>query len=358
MDKVLSNQSAEVTEMARVLWIDDSAPDPERKATIARLQRHARGIRIQAVHPGELPPNAVEWTVQGKSPDLVLVDYNLSLKTYNGSQFSRGGLSVAAQIREAMPEIPIFGFSVDAEGQDLTNLSPFARWIFDLTLPYGRLQEARSGEWLIRESKWYAAMRDADLRPQDPSSFVMPLRAPNSSANKMVEVVRSDFLPLPYLFGGSSNIGFAKWLRLVLLDRPGPLWPTSYMLSVIGVRAKALPAIRARLRPALYQGAFADIASERWWSKEVIDIIEKSATSKDRLGPQLSAAAASGLGLSDKAQAPCAVCAKWYPDCAATRPGSQGEWFPAHFSCSVHDPERPDRLHFDEPRILIPRNTV
>jgi CheY-like chemotaxis protein len=344
--------------MACVLWIDDSAPDPERKATIARLRRHTRGILIQAVHPGELPPNAVEWTVHGKSPDLVLIDYNLSPKEFKGSKFSRGGLSVAAQIREVTPEIPIFGFSVDAEGQNLANLSPFARWVFDETLPYSKLQEPHSGEWLVRESNWYATLRNADLRPQDPSSFVQPLRAPKSSATKMVEVVKSDFLPLPYLFGGSSSIGFAKWLRLVLLDRPGPLWPTTYMLSVLGVRASALGAVRKRLSQALYQGVFAGSASERWWSKEVVTIVEDSASSKPRLGPQLSAAAASGLGLGKKALAPCIVCGKEYPDCAATRPGSEGEWFPAHFSCSVHDPERPDRLHFDEPRILVPRRTA
>ena len=222
--------------MHRVLWIDDNldhVPDAR------HLQNSATNVRVRFAHPTDLAGRASEWKVDDSTPDLFLIDYNLDSSAISSGRdpYPRRGLSVAAQIREQYDDRPVLGFSVDAGPSGFENLSPFAEWIFDRTISLSKLQSAKGGAIVLRESEWYSILRRCDFASSGIETFIAPLNLPEAAREKVEKILLADYLPIPWLFGGKNPVGFAKWLKLILFRRPGPLWPTDYAAGILGLSA-------------------------------------------------------------------------------------------------------------------------
>lgn len=335
--------------MIKGLIIDDT---PSREDEFRGAWGDHRGLVLNFRTPGDFERGGPDL-VREFGPDIVLIDLilNAVLDSLTQKRFNWEGVVIAAEIKQASPTAPIYGYSSDHDKVSTYNRVDASHLHFDQIweLPdlykFGHLA-------LIRDAKDYALIqrtvpeygRIRRVRP-----YVDLLLPPLSARAVVEDIVRTDFLDRnPTRVRDASD--FCKWLRWILFATPGPLRTTDYLAKLLGVSEKGMARIQSSLRPAMYRGPFTRSSPLMWWGPEVERILVARAASKASITDGvLSKLASVGFSLKSSERIDCGVCGQPYPEAVATT--NLGlDPLPVHIRCSHHHESQMDRLRFDEPR--------
>jgi hypothetical protein len=169
----------------------------------------------------------------------------------------------------------------------------------------------------------------------------MPLSLRASWAGKTVDGHPKELLGV---------LGFSRWVRRMLLVRPGPLLPALHAGTRAGLDEQRFSA-STRFAGCRYDGIFADPSAARWWAG-CIDNVVYTAQYNQKLpmgppyvvGPKL-------FELKNKEFLRCAVCHKEYPETVARAVDDPKTLSAVHLRCSRPDTQRDFTPFFDEERV-------
>jgi hypothetical protein len=335
--------------MVRGLIIDDT---PSREDEFRGAWGRPRNLSLDFRTPGDFETGGPDL-VKEINPDIVLVDLILNVVLDNIAQrrFQWEGVVIAAEVKQAVPLIPVYGYSSDREkvlaynGSDSSHLNFDQVWELSELFRFGHRA-------LISDSADYAKVastvpeygRIRSVRP-----YADLLAPPRSARSGIEEIVRSDFLDR-----NSSRLrnasDFSKWVRWTLLTTPGPLKTRDYLAKLLGVSERGMKRVEVGLKRAEYRGPFYHSSPRAWWGAEVERLlVERAGDGSLEAGGVLSKLASIGFSLKKSERVNCGVCGEPDPEAVATT-NIGSDPLPVHVRCSRHHFGRMDRLRFDEPR--------
>jgi hypothetical protein len=333
--------------MIRILWVDD---DEARREGSQTLGNPVTGLEVDFQRPEPVAKANFEL----RDYAIVLIDARLDelRGPDEAEKFDRKGFALAAQLHQRSPLTPMYGFS--DQPLSLVEISRLdsSSAIFDRLLRLSDLFAPSASRELQADALDYTAMRTGlpgGPKLEEITRYVPFLRPPENEIPAVTKIITSDFL------GGrfgrmESYLGFARWVRSVLLTVPGPVKATEYMAPLLGLTEKGFTKVREALAAAAYRGVFGTSSGELWWGTEVEHQIAERMTRRPAVPGVLSSMADVAFSLEASDRVNCVVCGLPYPELVAT---TEVERRPraAHVRCSRHHPSLPDRLYFDEPRV-------
>jgi CheY-like chemotaxis protein len=270
--------------MPKILYIDDEALS-EAKRYQDRLSR-AEGLQCELVPP-------LKWEDVGDlstdTPDLFLVDYELSLLQPNGTKAPYTGTTLTAEIRARFPDHPIVLITRELI---LGRLNPQTRrqltehiqicdeLIFKSYLD-NKLDETQ--ELLISLASGFDVLRK--IQDKNWPQLVEVLRAEDEEADLLREAAPP--LERNQLKKGEWIVtGVANWIRNVVLRFPGILYDPVNAATRLGISTESFLNERAQslFDPAGYKGIFAPHEG-CWWKGRLFRIAKELTTDGNVSGP-------------------------------------------------------------------------
>lgn len=245
----------------RVVLIDD---DPnEREDIRARLQ--GPGISVTAVHP----PASIEEPLQGGVADVIVVDYQLSGREQGRQTANYRGSTLAAVLRERLPNHPIVLMTRDS----LSGTARFAaardvEGAFDEKIVKSKIYDEADGvrHSLVALVRGFQTLSTCE-KTAKALSTVLGVRAQEEgdallAADPPTAVLRNEPWRVPEV---------ARWIRHTLLRYPGVLYDSLHAASTLGITVDAFmrPSVQRFFRSALYKGPFA--TAEFFWKNRLLD---------------------------------------------------------------------------------------
>jgi CheY-like chemotaxis protein len=236
----------------RVLIVDDNAEDRRRmKAIFARRVRFS----ASAVAP-PVPLDAASFLDQESTPDLVLVDYQLSEKEADRAAATYKGSTLAAALRERLPKTPIL---LITRATLLT--SGKAAGARDLQGAFESLV-VKDDIWAqpaIHVERFRLLAEGFRTVGDSTSKDWAGLRSLLGAEREEDELLREADPPQHVLEGKSWRVTeVARWITGTLLKYPGILYAPLHAATTLGISVETFlwPTIQKRFRPALYSGVF------------------------------------------------------------------------------------------------------
>lgn len=335
-----------MTKQISIFWIDDEANREEDA-------EHLEQLLAEETEKDRTSPKVIffiteEWQsyveqnrVQRNCVDLFLVDYLLFIKRLHPG----GGMSVAGEIRETFPNIPIYMFSAKP-------IPEIAKEIADSILTLKELQ--RSPRATYYDAIDYQKLRMSSGRSM--TSLLNLLKAPRIDREKIVfalpESLKKTLLATTKVH--FDSIVFAKWVRFEFLKVPGFVYNSIYSATKLGMKEETFFELSAEFETAKYSGVFSRTNPTLWWASMLRDIVFRLAAEKmpgdgttdlSRLAPTL-------FGLDESRTSTCSVCGKRYPETVGYDPDSK-KMKPVHYRCSIPHPEKTRTVYFEEERQLL-----
>ena len=237
----------------RIVLIDDSELDRD---LLSEKVRSLGNLDVSAIPP---PIDLDLSAILHAGADLFMVDYELDTLQPDGSVANYRGMTLAARLREIVPEFPVvlltrpdlpawssaqrvatFGGSFDSilYKEDIVNQP-------DKTL--NDLNSLVEGYRVLRESAERSVDALLDLLGTDDPGREKALQATPPSDNW-------------------AAVEAATWIRSVLLSYPGVLYDSKYSATALGISFDSFeqPLVLNLLRGAEYHGPFAR-EKRRWW---------------------------------------------------------------------------------------------
>jgi len=343
-----------LSEEVRVVWVDD---DTSRREDAKNLQHRRPNLKVELLSPLELESvlGDAEW--KDAKPDLFLLDYYLDRSNdEQGNRFAHKGLTVAGQIRETLPEHPIYMVTAKTDAEDEPELGQetrAARATFDRLLSLNILK-SEGANILYHDALDYRAIRQC--KEADLGALIGLLKPPQDETERLRLVLptglreglrRSESSDRLYV---GDAISFAAWVRGLLLAVPGILYDELYAATHLGVNDDGFRRLIDKLEEARYEGVFSKTTPKRWWVSKLNDLVFRhgnahGAASSDprKIGPQVFE-----VGEGDLAK--CGVCGERNPETVGVSLENEADSRPVHFKCSRPHPRRKKELYFDEYR--------
>jgi hypothetical protein len=335
---------------AEVIWIDDDIDHMDIKKN---LEAKETRLRIEFIHADKNLSSRVDEYLSAikRSPDLFLIDDKLP--TRRG--FNRRGLSVGMQIREKLPEVPIYLFSAYPRGAIFTTLAQAAEKFADELLDLDIIQTTGQ-KILYSDAIDYRRIRNAD-RKSVTALFTL-LQVPPADHNLVLDAfpvsLRNGLAPRkPASRNQIGNaIEFGMWVRKTFLKLPGFVYDPLYSATKLGMTLKAFLKYSRRLAGARYAGVFCETQKEvHWWGSTLTRLVIDAAKQKpDEATSNVQKISRKVFNLKESQIAKCVVCRKEYPDTVGWNKYDESECQPVHYRCSIRHPLRPSALHFDQIR--------
>jgi len=335
-----------------VLWIDDN---PEREEDAINTASAIEDLNVEFIRAdqfvaegSDLQNNFYNIIESSNVPDLFIIDFRLDRKAEG--KIGRGGLSVASQIREKQPDVPIYGFSEDYEKPDQSVLRAHEHEYFDrvLTMP---IIEGFGSEILYYDALDFYMIRKAKSGFE---GIIKLLKAPKSSHDFLLKVMPEIFCEgVENVESGenpkSNPISFARWVQRELLAFPGPLYDELYTATHLGMTLKRFNKIAKEFGAAEYSGVFSRGLNEhRWWVLEINKVLfsNKKAKKFDDTAPWALAPKVYKI----KERTKCEVCKRENPETVGININNKEIRKPVHYSCSVPHPKMKRKMFYDEIR--------
>jgi len=249
----------------KVVYIDDADSELRKYKTKFETDERAKAKFFIVAHNS--PKSPAEYTRIGKSnPELLLVDYDLSIPDRNGEVIGISGVTLATELRQKFPEIPIVLFTRKSvfKIQDYANIrgtlssideivykqdvfkrdSTMLEDLFQLAVGFKLLRSSKTKGWNGLIKLIGAAKTDSD---------VLALCDPPIVPRKSLAVA-----------------AVAEWVRDVVLRYPGPLYDAVHSATFLGISEKSFLSepLRNMFKSAEYSGFFLP-HDERWWKSKL-----------------------------------------------------------------------------------------
>jgi CheY-like chemotaxis protein len=254
----------------KVVYIDDA--DRELQKYKAKFEADERTKGRFVIMPHSSPKSSQDYNrIRQAKPDLLLVDYDLSIPDENGNVIGISGVTLATELRQKFPEIPIVLFTRKSvfKVQDYTSIketlssideivykqdvfkseSPKLEDLFQLAVGFKKLRKIKSGQWNDLLKLMRASQGDSDaLSLCDPP--VVPKQ-------------------------GWAAAAVATWVRNVVLRYPGVLYDPVHAATFLGVSEKAFLSepLQHMFKFAEYSGIFMPDEG-RWWKSKLQTVAE------------------------------------------------------------------------------------
>lgn len=267
------------------VWIDDS-PDRAQK-WIGGLDTSLMGnpvsadLEVVAVTEDfliELDQRVTGWAT--RAPDLVMLDHNLS--KVNKRLYGMHGSALAHLLRIQMPSTPIVCVSGQRINSDEFNAEDISEYtyLFDVN-------ELHSEENLENLFAIAQDFRLLSFPPKQPvrHTLVDLLKAPHIDQSALISILPEEFEGT--FVHSTSPHRVARWILNVLMRRPGFLYDTLEVATLLGLTEKAFEdKVKPHFEPARYQGPFRTEARPLWWASALSDVLYETLPQHAVLSPQ------------------------------------------------------------------------
>lgn len=313
-----------------VWWIDDNE---NRKEDAENLEQNLNDVHVIFHQPAQalrqLDPEDQDYEALDDL-DLVLIDWKLHEK----GDFLGKGLTMAGRVREAHPQVPIYGFSSEFEALQ----SGAGSDQFESLMRIRDLQGKRNAEILESDLKAFETIKQQ--RNEGFESLIETLNPPEGAIDGIKSVVPREYIDGLQSHGerGGDAVKFANWVRNRFLETPGPLLDDTWAATKIGLTKSVLEEYADELNGTshgeiTYDGVFSHRNSRRWWNTLLIDAVVTLA--EDAQFRELNAFGPEVLKIDDKPQ--CKVCHEERPETVAAGQDGRDAGSPVHHLCShVH----------------------
>lgn len=242
----------------KVLAIDDNADDRQR---LESSLEGKRGVQCRVIPP----PTVLDARELARyRPDIAVIDYQLSERETGREPATFKGSTLAAALREKLPDVPIvlttrqrmLSTGSFASARDLSGA--FDELIVKETIHANSIQFVTT---LAGLAKGFRLLRGA--HPRNWRSLQALLK---SSDLEEEELLKAD-PPQELLSGQSWRVPeVAKWIRKVLLQYPGIVYDSLHASVALGLSRDAFlrPSVQAFFKQAIYRGVFARDESHFW----------------------------------------------------------------------------------------------
>jgi hypothetical protein len=329
----------------KIIWIDD---DPNHKEDAKNLENKRKELEVIFVSPLKIDTFLER---QVGDVDLFLIDDRLN---YILESFNRRGLSVAAQIREKLQEIPIYLFSAYREEGIFTTLAEASENLSDYILDLKKIQ--REGHNIL----YYDAIdyhRIRESQRESVNTLLNLLNAPEDDHKRIIsalpESIKRGLSPQSEKIRSAGNVlAFSKWVRGIFIKLPGFVYNSLYSATKLGITDKTFLNLSSEFESAKYTGVFSKTSPNLWWLSGLRDKIFQFAQEKkpdlDTADPRILTPALFSLDESQISK--CIVCGEKYPDTVGINKDDDEDYEPVHYHCSVPHPAKTRVLYYEEAR--------
>ena len=262
----------------------------------------------------------------------------------------RKGWSVASQIRETIPNIPIYGVSALDYPQHYI-LKAYEKEYYDKLLTMTELEELGS-RILYYDSLDFRKIRSTEKK--DVKVIFKLLLTPKSSKNQILQVLPEIFIHGINDFKSNENpqsnsISFGRWVIREFLSYPGPLYDKLYTETHLGVTDRGFKKIKKEFEKAEYKVIFSKgFGENRWWVSELDRLLfsNKKAKKFYDLSPWVLAPKIFNI----KEKTKCIICDGDYPETVGINKDNIDIKEPVHYSCSIPHPTIKRKIFYEEIR--------
>lgn len=249
----------------RFVWFDDKKAKPEayRKAIEAGPQDSSLRCSLEVVElKQEIIKTLATWLDEsaGKLPDLVILDHVLNSK----DAFKAKGSSLAHLLRGAHRDVPIVCVTAAYDQRrafDQEDISEYSELFL-----YRDLADHIEDLYAIAKDFPKLSVSGVDVRRH----IVDLLNAPRKDAADLSTVLPEEFRSQAH---GTTEHRIAKWILGTLFKRPGFLYDTVHVATLLGLTEPGFLKVQDYFKRAVYRGVFATKTCPRWWASEVRRIV-------------------------------------------------------------------------------------
>jgi hypothetical protein len=212
--------------------------------------------------------------IEDVSPELILVDLDLSSADDKGEVIGFNGLTLMTELRQKVPYVPLVLFTKKSlfenhyseipnnllymldeimykdTLQKSDNSTPLKE-LYDLAIGYHKLKEVKNRDW---------------------NTVFELLEAPEEDYDDIISSAPPGLLKTKYPY---SIIEISKWIRKVLLEYPGILYDSLHSATFLGITEEDFlsPPIQDFFSEAKYSGIFTPPeAKSSWWKSKLSEI--------------------------------------------------------------------------------------
>jgi hypothetical protein len=321
------------------LWIDDY---PKREQSFATLKR---SLNVTGKFENVLNKNIAQELDRVLSDasinyDLIMVDHFLENTPKDSIKM---GSTVAEYIRERKPDCPIIGIT---GAEKLVDIDFHKKYIYEDIFKISSISQHYSS--ILAIAKAYRTL--INKRPAKNEDLIRLLKTLNDDKERLIAVMPED-IKRNYK-DKSLLINISKWVRHVLMARPGFLYDELWTATLLGLKKESFNKVNHIFEGAKYSGIFADEGHVRWWQTAIRQTIfskfpEEKTTFPWQLGRKLA-------GISRKDYSTCHVCGKEFPETVGYTDEEAKTTVPMHFRCSIIHPKFESTLYYDDIRMMVP----
>ncbi len=250
--------------MKKILFLDDDEED-------RRIYKKKLGRKFEVLIE-EIPESKEDYQkIIDEKPDVILLDFDLSIPNKNNQQSSVSGVPLSIELRQKIQTVPIILFTK----KSLFNIDKFSYLKNSLSCIDSTIYKtdlSSNSEYFFTEienlASGYALL--SNKKPKTISKLFELIKAPEADIERLKQSI-----PVESLMDNSilSPSVAARWLRNILLKYPGILYEDIYAATLLGISKEAFlkENVQTFFSSAKYGGIFAP-PEGRWWKSKLIEL--------------------------------------------------------------------------------------
>ncbi len=320
----------------QLLWIDD---EPKRETEAENLEKRLNiDVVFRDVKHKKLQ-DELQDVLSGKMPDLILMDHKLADVEKDGF---RTGSTAAEVIREQWAECPI----ICVTGVSLKDVDFHQKFIYEDVFDIAQLSQYDSSLVAIAES--FKSLQGN--RPQNTNDLIERLGTPDDDKIRLRDVIPSNLKKMDDYEGAGSLLAISRWVRHVLMEKPGFLYDRLWTATLLGVNEESFKKVESFFDDAKYTGIFASDKNERWWQTKVRESLFSMFPDSDIALPWVLGRELPGIAEDDFSK--CHASGEYFPETVAFTDETSKKRAPMRLRYTVPHPHFEKSLYFEEIRMM------
>ncbi len=316
------------------IWIDD---DPSREREVQNIEE-ATSARVIFINVKSQDLGVIlSKLLEGEPPDLILMDHKLENVKF---PLIETGSSAAEILREKWPTYPII--CITAVGP--ANISSHRRNIYEEVLDSSSISQHYPTLVSIAES--FTRLRAQ--REWSVDQILDLLQVPEVDTPRLTTILpgslKTNFLD------ESLPLSISKWVRGILMKRPGFLYDKLWAATLIGLTVDGFDKVSKYFEDAKYKGIFSSTDQERWWQSRLRMTLSSIVEDAELIYPWKQGRELPGLAEGDYSK--CHRSNENYPETVAFLDETTTTMAAMRLKYTVHHPMFQNSLFFEEMRMM------